>query len=96
MKIKALFNDSQGCYGAIQIQQDLIEDGSSAAINTISNSIHRKQLFLKPALQLKVTTNSDHQLSVADNMLKHDFSSRAPLQKWVQCLSELVQTKSYN
>ena len=42
MKIIKLFDDSKGRYGAIRIQQDLIEDGSPAAIKTISNSMRRQ------------------------------------------------------
>ncbi|GGI82500.1 hypothetical protein GCM10007966_08880 [Legionella impletisoli] len=38
MLIKEFFDDSKGRYGAIRIQQDLIEDGSPAAIKISSHA----------------------------------------------------------
>lgn len=95
MKIKELFNDSKGRYGATRIQQDLIEDGSPAAIKTISDSMYRQQLVPKAARKFKVTTDSNHQLPVADNLLERDFSTRAPNQKWVQDITYLWTSEGW-
>lgn len=95
MKIKELFNDSKGRYGATRIQQDLIEGGSPAAIKTIIDSMRRQQLVPKAARKFKVTTDSDHQLPVADNLLERDFSARAPNQKWVQDITYLWTSEGW-
>lgn len=89
MKIRELFDDSKGRYGATRIQKDLIEDGSPAAIKTISDSMRRQKLVPKAAKKFKVTTDSDHQLPIADNLLDRDFSADAPNQKWVQDITYL-------
>ena len=89
MKIKELFDDSKGRYGAARIQKDLIDEGAPAAIKTISNSMRRQQLTPKAARKLKLTTDSDHQLPITDNLLERDFSADAPNQKWVQDITYL-------
>ena len=58
MKIRELFDDSKGRYGATRIQKDLIEDGWPAAIKTISDSMRRQKLVPKAAKKFKVTTDS--------------------------------------
>ncbi len=89
IKIREFFDESKGCYGATRIQQDLIEDGLPATIKTISDSMRRQQLVAKAAKKFKVTTDSDHQLPIADNLLERDFSAEAPNQKWVQDITYL-------
>ena len=95
LKIKKLFDDSKGRYGATRIQQDLIDDGSPAAIKTISDSMRRQQLVPKAAKKFKVTTDSDHQLPVADNLLERDFSADSPNQKWVQDITYLWTSEGW-
>lgn len=92
MKIRALFDDNKGRYGATRIQKDLIEDGSSAAIKTISDSMRRQKLVPKAA---KKFTDSDHQLPIADNLLDRDFSADAPNQKWVQDITYLWTSEGW-
>ena len=95
MKIKELFEDSKGRYGATRIQKDLIEDGSPAAIKTISDSMRRQQLIPKAAKKFKVTTDSDHQLPIADNLLERDFRADAPNKKWVQDITYLWTSEGW-
>lgn len=95
MKIKELFEDSKSRYGATRIQKDLIEDGSPAAIKTISDSMRRQQLTPKAAMKFKVTTDSNHQLPIADNLLERDFSADAPNKKWVQDITYLWTSEGW-
>ena len=95
VKIKELFEDSKGRYGATRIQKDLIEDGSPAAIKTISDSMRRQQLIPKAAKKFKVTTDSDHQLPIAYNLLKCDFSADAPNKKWFQDINYLWTSEGW-
>lgn len=95
MKIRELFDESKGRYGATRIQKDLIEDGSPAAIKTISDSMRRQKLIPKAAKKFKVTTDSNHQLPIADNLLERDFSADAPNQKWVQDITYLWTSEGW-
>ena len=95
MKIKELFDDSKGRYGATRIQKDLAEDGAPAAIKTIRESMHRQHLVPKAAKKFKVTTDSEHQLPIADNLIERDFSADAPNQKWVQDITYLWTSEGW-
>lgn len=95
MQIKEFFDDSKGRYGATRIQQDLIEDGSPAAIKTISDSMRRQQLIPKAAKKFKVTTDSEHQLPIADNLLQREFRADVPNQKWVQDITYLWTSEGW-
>jgi putative transposase len=94
-KIRELFDDSKGRYGVTRIQKDLVEDGSPAAIKTISDSMRRQKLVPKAAKKFKLTTDSDHQLPIADNLLDRDFSADAPNQKWVQDITYLWTSEGW-
>lgn len=52
--------------------------------------MRRQNLVPKAARKFKVTTNSDHKLPVAPNLLEQDFSASAPNQKWVQDITYLM------
>lgn len=95
MKIKQIFSDSKERYGAIRIQRELIDDQEAAAIKTISDSMRRQNLVAKAARKFKVTTDSDHQLPIADNLLARNFDASAPNQKWVQDITYLWTSEGW-
>ena len=45
--------------------------------------MQRQCLAAKAARKFKATTDSDHGIPVAPNLLAQDFSATAPNQKWV-------------
>jgi putative transposase len=49
----------------------------------VADSMRRQGLRAKAARKYKATTNSNHTLPVADNLLQQDFSAERPNQVWV-------------
>ena len=82
-KVKAAFDASKQRDGARRIQAELAETGETAHIKTISDSMKRQGLVAKAACKFKVTTDSNHVLPVAPNILARDFTAKAPNEKWV-------------
>ncbi|MCL1124981.1 IS3 family transposase [Shewanella surugensis] len=82
MKINNIFKNSKRSYGAIRIPKELDDEQSHGSIKTISDSMCKQNLVAKDARKFK-TTDSDHALPIADNLLDRDFSVGAPNQKWV-------------
>jgi transposase InsO family protein len=72
-KIKAVFEASKERSGARRIQVDLADSDTKADIKTIASSMRRQNLVAKAAR----TTDSNHMLAVAPNLLKRDFSATA-------------------
>lgn len=51
--------------------------------HTVADSLRRQGLRAKGSRKFKATTNSNHRLPVADNLLQQDFSAQQPNQVWV-------------
>mgnify|MGYP002662352150 CR=1 FL=1 len=51
--------------------------------HALAQSLRRQGLRAKAATKYKATTNSNHTLPVAGNLLKQDFTAQRPNQAWV-------------
>jgi len=80
--VAACFRKSKGRYGAERLQVDLVEQGRCHDIKTIRASMKRQGLVPKAAKLFRVTTDSDHSLPVAPNLLAQDFTAEHKNQKW--------------
>jgi len=52
-----------------------------------AQSLRRQGLRAKAAKKFKATTNSNHSLPVAENLLQQDFTAQRPNQVWVGDIS---------
>lgn len=77
------FEARKGRSGAPGLTFNLDEQGHSYNRKTVAASLRRQGLRAKAAKKYKATTNSDHNLPVAQNLLEQDFTATAPNQKWV-------------
>jgi len=81
--IYTAFELGKGRSGSPNIWRDLLEAGHACNPKTVAQSMQRQGLRAKAARKFKATTYSKHDLPVAPNLLKQDFSANAPNQKWV-------------
>ena len=82
-EVRRIFLQHKGRYGAPRITKELRQDGYTVDKKTVANSLKRQKLRAKSARKFKATTNSNHDLPVAPNLLKQDFNASLPNQKWV-------------
>ena len=68
---------------------DLHDQGHAYDRKTVAASMKRQNLRAKAARKYKATTNSNHNLPVAPNVLQQNFSAEAPNQKWVSDITYL-------
>ena len=94
-QIQQIFADSKQRYGATRIQAELEDKQQTACIKTISGSMKRQGLAAKAARKFKVTTDSNHQLPIAPNLLERDFTATAPNQKWVTDITYLWTSEGW-
>lgn len=94
-KVKASFDASKGRNGARRIQADLRAHGDQHDAKSISRSLRRQKLVPKAARKFKVTTNSNHKLPVAPNLLGQDFTASAPNQKWAGDITYLMTSEGW-
>ena len=69
--------------GAPGLALDLAEMGHRHNRKTVAASMRRQGLVAKAAKKFKSTTDSEHDLPVAPNLLGQDFEAETPNQKWV-------------
>lgn len=75
--------------GSPTLVLDLQDQGHSYNRKTVAASMKRQGLRAKAAKKFKATTNSNHNLPVAPNLLQQDFSATVPNQKWVSDITYL-------
>ena len=93
--VKAAFEAGKGRYGAERIFYDLAEQDNPLDIKTIRKSLKRQGLIAKAAKLFKVTTDSNHSLPVAPNLLARDFSAQQPNEKWVTDITYIQTTEGW-
>ena len=83
-QVKAVFDAHEGRYGAPRITKELHDQGRGCDEKTVAGSLRRQGLRARAAKRFKATTNSNHNLPVAPNLLEQDFTATAANEQWVQ------------
>jgi transposase InsO family protein len=81
--IKAAHQRSRETYGVRRLQPELAADGFPAGRDRIDRLRKSLGLRCRQKRKFKATTNSNHSLPVADNLLNQTFTPSAPNQMWV-------------
>ncbi len=68
--------------GAIRLVRRLSKQGLHYNRKTVAASLKRQGLRAKAARKFKATTQSNHNLPIAENLLKQNFHASQPNQKW--------------
>jgi len=82
-QVAAAFAARKGRCGSPTLTCDLRDQGLPYDRKTVAASQRRQQLRARAARKFKATTNSNHNLPVAANLLRQDFTAKAPNRKWV-------------
>lgn len=83
-RIEYHYHDNDGIYGAPKITDCLRDEGKQVGEKTVGRIMREKGLRSCTVKKFKVTTtDSDHSLPVADNLLDQDFKTTAPNKVWM-------------
>ena len=94
-KIIDLFDQHKGRYGSPRITQGLREQGECVNHKRVEKRMVALRLKAKQAKKFKATTDSKHNLLIADNLLQQDFSASKPNEKWVGDITYIWTTKGW-
>ena len=83
IEIKAAHKRNRETYGPERLQSDLAEHGVKIGVHRIKRLRREHGIRCKQVKKFKATTNSNHDLPVADNLLEQNFTVEAPNQAWV-------------
>lgn len=82
-KIKAIFDIEHSRAGAKRIAKRLKSEGTTVSRNRVARIMRLHGWRAKAARKFKATTNSNHKLPVAPNLLQQNFAASKPNEKWV-------------
>ena len=74
--------ESKRIYGHRKVHEDLVAEGVVCCKETVRRIMRDIGLFSRIKRKFVVTTNSDHALTVAKNIINRNFAADAPDQKW--------------
>jgi len=83
VKIKDIFNDEKSRVGAKRIAKRLKTEGAFAGRHRVARIMRLHGWRAKAARKYKATTNSNHKLPVAPNLLNQNFEATRPNEKLV-------------
>jgi putative transposase len=81
--IGAAHRRTRETYGARRLQPELASEGFVAGRDRIGRLRREMDLHCRQKRKFKATTNSNHSLPVAENLLEQRFSPTVPNQVWV-------------
>ena len=96
-RIVAIYNDSNQVYGSLRIQKMLEREHLIYSRSYIAFLM--KKLGLKSVLSKKyrvMTTHSNHDFPIAENILNRDFSSNQLGEKWVSDITYIKVGNGWN
>lgn len=78
------FHDSDETYGSPRIRKELVKEGWVVSERTVGLIIREQRLRSCMARKFRVmTTDANHDLPIAPNVLEQDFKATKPNEKWV-------------
>ena len=94
-KLKVLVNEAHAVegrtyYGSPRVHRSLKKQGVPVSRKRIVRLMQEDGLVGRARRRFKCTTDSDHGLPVATNLLGRDFTASAPDQRWVGDTTELL------
>jgi len=83
IEILASHKRNRKTYGAYRLQSDLADHGVCVGVHQIKRIKRKLGLSCVQKRRFKATTDSNHRLPVADNILGQAFQATAPSQVWL-------------
>ena len=82
-KIKMIFTENKARYGSRRIRRVLLNQGHQISRRRVCHLMKALGLYCKTKRKFKYTTDSNHDLPIAPNLLNRDFSPAQPNQAYV-------------
>ena len=88
-KIVEAFKTGRGTYGSPRVLDELIDQGYEVGRRRIARLMREMGLQGVMPRKFRVTTDSDHEHPIANNVLGRDFVASRPNEKWVTDITYL-------
>jgi putative transposase len=82
-EVKEVDAQVKGRYGSPRIHAELVAQGIACCVNTVARVMREAGIAAKTKRKFRQTTDSNHTLPVAENVLARDFQPEQPNRSWV-------------
>jgi putative transposase len=83
VEIRAIHAEVKARYGSPRVHAELAARGHDCCVNTVAKLMRDHDIRAKTARKFRCTTDSDHDLPVAENLLDRQFDPEAPNEAWL-------------
>ncbi len=83
VEIRAVHAEVKQRYGSPRIHAELQAKGVPCSVNTVAQLMHDNAIRAKTARKFRNTTDSNHPLPVAQNVLDRQFDAQGPNERWL-------------
>src|SRR5581483_10042579 len=88
-EIAAIHQEFKQRYGSPRIHAELQARGQRCCVNTVAKLMRQHGIAAKTKRKFRCTTDSNHDLPVADNLLDRQFEPVAINQAWVADITSI-------
>lgn len=88
--IKAIHGEVKARYGSPRIHAELVARGEPCCVNTVARLMRQEGIAAKAKRRSRVTTDSNHDRPVAENVLNRQFEPEAPNRAWTADITYLA------
>jgi putative transposase len=90
VEIRAIHAQFKARYGSPRIHAERVARGHDCCLNTVAKLMREAGIAAKTARKFRCsTTDSDHDLPVAENLLDRQFDAAAPNESWVADITSI-------
>jgi transposase InsO family protein len=93
--IETVYNDNHGVYGSPRIYRELKHQGVACSENRIARLMRLRGLQAKQSKRFKTTTKRNKAHPAAPNLLKRDFTTDRPDQKWLADITYIATLEGW-
>jgi transposase InsO family protein len=83
VEIRAIHAEAKARYGSPRVHAELAARGRDCCVNTVAKLMRDNGIRAKTAHKFRRTTDSNHDLPVAENLLDRRFDPASPNESWV-------------
>ncbi len=93
--VKASFKESRDTYGYRRVYKDLRAQGERCSKHRIARLMRQNEIHPKTRRKFKMTTDSNHDKPIYDNLLRQQFNAAAPNQRWVSDITYISTVEGW-
>ena len=83
VEIQAVHQEVKARYGSPRIHAELLARGQTCCVNTVAKLMKQHDITAKTVRKFRHTTDSNHDLPVAENLLNRQFDPASPNESWL-------------